>query len=119
MTDSCNQRIRTNHHMVADIHLTDVKNGKVKIACKVITYVDILAAVAAECLGNPYPLANAAQHLLQIGILGFIVPSIDSIVFLAPLDGLSLSGYQFFIGIAVLQACLHFLHLCHISTSIF
>ena len=97
--------------MVADIYLTDVKNGQVKIASEVIADMDVLATVAAERLGNPHSLANAAQHLLQIGILGFIVPTVNGIVFLAPLDGLSLTGYQFFIGIAVLQTSLHFLHL--------
>lgn len=69
MTNSCNQRIRTDHHMIADIHLTDVKDGQVEVACEVIADKDVLAAVAAERLGYPHSLTNTTKHLFQIGVL--------------------------------------------------
>lgn len=105
--------------MVADINLTDIKNGQIKIAREVIADKDILAAVAAERLGNLHSLANTAKHFLQAGVLGFKIPAIYGIILLTPKDGLSLSGFQFLIGIAVFQPSLHFLHLCHIFASIF
>ena len=65
MSDSGNQRVRSNHHVVTDINLTDVEDGEVVVAGEVIADEDVLAAVAVEGLGDPHTLAHRTQHLIK------------------------------------------------------
>lgn len=89
MPDSGNQRVRANHHMVADIDLADVEDGEVVVAGEVVADEDVFASVAVEGLGNPHTLAHSAKYLLQVTVLRHIVASINGVEDLALPDGFS------------------------------
>ena len=106
MPDGGNQRVRPNHHVVADIDLADVEDGEVVVAGEVVADEDVLASVAVERLGNPHTLAHRSQHLLQVTVLRHVVAPVDGVEDLALPNGLGLEGDQFLVGIRILYSCI-------------
>ena len=57
-----NQRVRSDHYVIANIYFPDIENGQVVIAGKIVADKNLFAVVAVEGLADPDFLADTSQH---------------------------------------------------------
>ena len=66
--------------MITDIHLANVENRQIEVAGEVVSYENVLSAIAAESFCYPDALANCTQHLLEVLVLSIIILAVNSVV---------------------------------------
>ena len=113
MADRRDQRMGTDHHAVSDADLADIEDRKVMVTCEIAADKDVLSAVAVEGFGNPNPLTDRPEHLLELSVLGLIICSIDCVEDFAVPDGSRFPGYHPGVIEAVGQTRIAFFQFCH------